>query len=74
MPCGIYLFILRTDKLQALAWQEGEEFFVLFLAWGRGGWEGVCGSFSDLELKENALINPGDRWDEGVKNCSFKIQ
>lgn len=39
--------------------KKARNFFVLFLVWGRGGWEGVCGSFSDLELKENALINPG---------------
>lgn len=65
MPGSIYLFILWTCELQALAWQEGEEFFVLLLVWGRGGWEGVCGSFSDSELKENALINPG-----GSLGCS----
>lgn len=41
-----------------MAWQEGEEFF-LFLVWGRSGWEGACGSSSDWEHKENALINPG---------------
>lgn len=42
-----------------MAWQEGEEFFVLLLVWGRSGWEGACGSSGDSELKENALINPG---------------
>jgi len=29
-PCRICLFILRTCESQALAWQEGEEFFILF--------------------------------------------
>lgn len=55
MRCRIYLFILWTCELQALAWQEGEEFFVLFLVWGRGGWEGAWGSSSELGAQRERI-------------------